>query len=157
MQEITELTVLSRVTATFPDNLKVETDDFQEGWNFVTSGDVHRLDNAIRGCGWHFIWIAEPCQHGGVGQTAQVAIAGALKLALRRVNPGFNAANIDRIELTQYPWFIIAKVRVSPYQIQQDTVLQMPNRVLSLPATGKDKPAVAAGSRTATASTPQAV
>lgn len=124
MQDITELTVLSRVTVTLPHNFRIATEDFQEGWNFVRSGDVHWLDKKVRKCGWHFLWIAEPSQRGGVGRTAQAAIAGALRLALRRVSPGFNVANVDSIELTQYPWFFVAKVRVYPCQIQQDALLQ---------------------------------
>jgi hypothetical protein len=133
MQDIAEHTVLSRVTAELPDGLRIATEAFQEGWNFMRSGDVHRLDKAIRGCGWHFIWIAEPSQRGGVGQTEQAAIASALKLALRRVSPGFNAANIDRIEITQYPWFFIAKVKIYPYQIQQSAVLQVSDQAMPLP------------------------
>jgi hypothetical protein len=58
-----------------------------------------------------------------VGDTAQEAIAGALKLALRRVSPHFNVAEVDHIQLTQYPWFFLARVRVLPYLIQQGTVL----------------------------------
>jgi hypothetical protein len=52
MQDIAEHTVLSRVTAELPDGLRIATEAFQEGWNFMRSGDVHRLDKAIRGCGW---------------------------------------------------------------------------------------------------------
>jgi hypothetical protein len=63
----------------------------------------------------------------------QAAIASALKLALRRVSPGFNAANIDRIEITQYPWFFIAKVKIYPYQIQQSAVLQVSDQAMPLP------------------------
>lgn len=132
MQNIAELTVLTRVTAELPNGLSIETEDFQEGWSFVRSGNVHRLDKAIRGCGWHFILIAEPSQRGGVGQTEQAAIASGLKLVLRRVSPRFNAVNIDRIEITQYPWFFIAKVKLYPYQIQQSTVIQVVDQAMPL-------------------------
>src|SRR5580704_16754345 len=115
MQDIAEHTVLSRVTAELPNGLRIVTEVFQEGWNIIRSGNVHRLDKAIRGCGWHFIWIAEPSRHGGVGQTEQAAIAPALSLALRRVSPGFNAASVDRVEISHYPWFFIARVKIYPY------------------------------------------
>jgi|HubBroStandDraft_1064217.scaffolds.fasta_scaffold390603_1 hypothetical protein len=133
MQDIAELTVLTRVTAALPNSLRISTEDFQEGWSFVTSGDVHRVDKAVRDCGWHFIWVAEPSQRGGVGQTEQVAVVSALKLALRRVNPGFNAANIDNIVITKYPWFFIAKIKIYPCQIQQGSVLKTSNRAIPLP------------------------
>jgi hypothetical protein len=96
------------------------TEEFGEGWNFVQSGDTHWLDREIRRRGWHFVWIGEGSLRSGVRKTAQAAIPRALKLALRRVNPGFNAANIYRMEsIHQYPWFFIPEVRVCPYQIQQ--------------------------------------
>jgi hypothetical protein len=82
-----------------PDALKVATEDFQEGWSFITSGDTHWMDKKVRSYGWHFIWIAEPTLRSGVAHTAQAAIASGLKLALRRINPGFNAASIDSIEV----------------------------------------------------------
>jgi hypothetical protein len=139
MQNIAELIVLTRVTAELPNDLRIETETFQEGWSFVRSGDVHRLDKAIRGCGWHFVWIAEPSQRGGVGQTEQAAIASALKLALRRVSPKFNAANIDSIEITRYPWFFIAKVKLYPYQIQESAVIQIVDRAMPLPSISRMK------------------
>ncbi len=58
-----------------------------------------------------------------MGDTSQEAINGALKLALRHVSERFNAAEVERIELTQYPWFFLARVRVYPYRIQQHAVL----------------------------------
>ncbi|MGB0124675.1 MAG: hypothetical protein WA419_07665 [Silvibacterium sp.] len=125
MHDITEHTLLSRATVVLPDKFRITTEDFREGWKFVLSGDVHWIGKKIRKRGWHFIWIAEPSLRSGLGQTAQAAIAGALKLALRHVSQDFNAANIDHIHLTKYPWFFIARVRVYPYQIQQNAVLSI--------------------------------
>jgi hypothetical protein len=133
MQDISERATLSRTTAELPSGSNVSTQPFQEGWNLVLSGDVHWLDKEIRDCGWHFIWVAEPSVRSGVGKTAQLAIAGALKLALRRVWPRFNAASIEHIEITQFPWFFLAKVRVYPYQIQQEATLPMSDPVLASP------------------------
>jgi hypothetical protein len=134
MHDITELTVLSRATVEMPDKLRIRTEDFREGWKLLLSGDVHWLDKKIRKCGWHFIWITEPSQRSGVGQTAQAAIAGALKLALRHVSPDFNAANIGHIHLMKYPWFFIARVRVYPYQIQQNADLSISKGAKPAPA-----------------------
>jgi len=75
MHDITEFTMLSRISVELPGNLALATEDFQEGWGFVRSGDVHWLDKEIRRRGWHFIWIAEPSLRSGVGETAQAAIA----------------------------------------------------------------------------------
>lgn len=122
MRDITELTLLLRGSVTLPDDLKLETEEFLEGWSFVQSGDRRWLDKKIRRRGWHFIRIAEGLLGSGVGQTSQEAIGSALKLALRHVSERFNAAEIGHIELKKYPWFLIAKVTVDPYQVQQRAV-----------------------------------
>jgi len=134
MREITELTMLLRGHIELPGNLNLVTEEFREGWNFVQSGDSHWLDKEIRGRGWHFMWIGEGSRRGGVGQTSQEAIACALKLALRRVSECFNAAEVESIELTKYPWFMLAKVKVYPYQIQPGAVLSSLDRTLPIVA-----------------------
>ena len=123
MRKIAELTMLLRGRVELPANLNLVTEEFQEGWSFVQSGDTHWLDKEIRRRGWHFMWIGEGSRRGGVGQTPQKAIAGALKLALRRVSERFNAAEVESIEVKKYPWFVLAKVKVYPYQIQQSGIL----------------------------------
>ena len=85
MRNITEPTILLRGRVELPDNLDLATEEFQEGWSFVQSGDTHWLDKEIRRRGWHFMWIGEGSRRSGMGQTSQEAIAGALKLALRHV------------------------------------------------------------------------
>jgi hypothetical protein len=127
MRNIAELTMLVRERIELPDNLKLVTEEFREGWNFVVSGDAPWLDKEIRTRGWHFIWIAERMLRSGVGKTSQEAIAGALKLALRRVSERFNAAEVEYIELTKYPWFVLARVKIYPYQIQQNAALSVFN------------------------------
>ena len=123
MRKIAELTMLLRGRVELPANLNLVTEEFQEGWSVVQSGDTHWLDKEIRQRGWHFIWIGEGSRRGGVGQTSQEAIASALKLALRRVSERFNAAEVESIEVKKYPWFVVAKVKVYPYQIQQGAMV----------------------------------
>ena len=125
MCDIAELTMLLRGRAELPDNLQLVTEEFRDGWNVVRSGNVHWLDKEIRRRGWHFIRIGEGALRSGVGQTPQEAIAGALKLALRCFSKRFNAAEVEHIELKTYPWFVLAKVKVYPYQIQQSAVLSV--------------------------------
>jgi hypothetical protein len=78
-------------------------------------------------------------------------MASALRLALRRVSPGFNAANIDSIVITKYPWFFIAKIKVYPCQIQQGAVLQISNGNMPLLRDSVVKPNAVAGTLPATA------
>jgi hypothetical protein len=132
MGNIAELIMLLRGRVELPDNLKLATEEFREGWNVVRSGGARRLDREIRRRGWHFIRIAEGSIRSGVGQTSQEAIAGALKLALRCLDKRFNAAEVEHIELKMYPWFFLARVTVYPYQIQQSAVLPVSDEVVPL-------------------------
>jgi len=131
MHNIAKCTVLIRDGATLPDDVKLATEEFREGWNLVRTGNMRWLDRRIRSSGWHFIWINEGWLRSGVGETLQEAIAGALKLALRQISAHFNAVEIEHIEFKQYPWFFIAKVRIFPYQIQQSAVLSVPDEAVA--------------------------
>jgi hypothetical protein len=126
MRTIAEQNVLLRMRVELPVGLKLATHEFREGWSFVT-GDASRLEKKIRMRGWNFIKIADGALKSGVGETSQEAIAGALKLALRHMSAHFNAVEVEHIELTQYPWFYLARVRIYPYRIQQDAVLPAPD------------------------------
>jgi hypothetical protein len=123
MRTIAELNVLLRERAELPGGLKLATDEFHEGWKIVRAGNAELLKEKIQTRGWNFIRVADGSLRSGVGDTSQEAIAGALKLALRHVSEHFNAAEVERIEHTQYPWFFLARVRVYPYRIQQDADL----------------------------------
>jgi hypothetical protein len=139
MHTIAELNMLLRVRVELPVGLKLATDEFREGWNFVRTGDARRLEKKIQTRGWNFIKIADGLLRSGVGETSQEAIASALKLALRRVSEHFNAVEVEHIELTQYPWFFLARVRVYPYRIQQDAVLPVPDEALPDPISSRSR------------------
>ena len=134
MRNITELVMLIRGPVRLPGDLELVTEEFGEGWSFVQSGDTHWLDKEIRARGWHFIWIAEELLRSGVGKTAQEAIASTLKVALRRVSGRFNAAQVGHFEVSKYPGFFLAKVKVHPYQIQQSATLSASHEAVISPA-----------------------
>ena len=123
MHIIAERNMLLRAKTALPDGLKLATDEFREGWEFVRTFDARRLEKQIVLRGWNFIRIADESLRSGVGETSQEAIASALKLALRRISAHFNAVEVEHIELTQYPWFFLARVRVYPFRIQQGAVM----------------------------------
>jgi hypothetical protein len=131
MRTIAELNVLLRERIELPEGLKLSTDEFREGWSFIKRSDARRLEKRILKSGWNFIRIADGSLRSGVGDTSQEAIASALKLALRRVSTHFNAVEVERIELTRYPWFFLARVRVYPYRIQEDAVFAVPDEDLA--------------------------
>jgi hypothetical protein len=127
MCTIVESNVLLRAQAELPIGFKMATEEFRDGWNRIRSGGAHRLERKVRTRGWNFIRIADGTLRSGVGETSQKAIASALKLALRRVDARSSAVEVERIELTQYPWFFLARVRVNPYRIQEAAVLPLPD------------------------------
>lgn len=119
MHTIAELNLLLRVRTELPEGLRLATDEFREGWSFARSVDARSLEKGILKRGWNFIKTGTGSMRSGVGDTAQEAIASALKLALREINEHSHAVEIKHIELTHYPWFYLARVGVYPYRIQQ--------------------------------------
>jgi len=131
MRNIIETDVLLRTGAGFPAGLTIATEQFRDGWRSMRTGGLERLEKKLRTHGWNFLRFPDGLLRSGVGLTAQHAIAGALKLALRRVHPGCNAVQVERVEMTQYPWFFLARVRVYPYCIQQGSELLAPQPAMS--------------------------
>jgi hypothetical protein len=134
MRTIAAMNMLLRMRVELPVGLRLATEEFREGWNFAGRIDARRLEKKIRASGWNFIRTDDGLLHSGVGDTSQEAIACALKLALRGIHGHFNAAEVEHIESTQYPWFFLARVRVFPYRIQQGAVLIAPEEDQPLPA-----------------------
>ena len=118
MCNIAEASVLLRAQVEMPSGCKVSTEEFAGGWNRMRTGGVARLEKKVQTRGWNFVKIAHGAMRSGVGDTSRAAIASALMQALRRVDSQSNAVEVDRVELTQYPWFFLARVRVFPYRIQ---------------------------------------
>ncbi len=109
-----------------------------DGWNIAQTGGASLLERRIRRRGWHFIRIAEESRQSGVGDSSQEAVACALKLAVRGFSEYFNVVEVRHIHLTRYPWFVIARLGVCPYRIQQSLVQFVPDNALPLPYRPKE-------------------
>jgi len=130
MHKITERNIFLREQIALPEGLKLITSSFREEWNFVRSINLVALEKQIVACGWNLINISDGIERCGVGETRQESIASALKLSLRRISSFFNAVELKHLELTQYPWFFMARVRVFPYRIQQGDVVPVSDEVI---------------------------
>jgi hypothetical protein len=139
MCTVAESNVMLRAQAELPVGFKVATETFLEGWGRMRSGGVVRLGKKVKVRGWNFLKIAEDAVKSGVGATSEEAIASALKLALRRVDAHSNAVEVEQIQLTHYPWFCLARVRVHAYRIQEGAVLPAPAEVGPLPVTARER------------------
>jgi hypothetical protein len=133
MRTIVELNLLLRERVELPEGFKLGTEEFREGWKFSRSLNVLGLGKQILNRGWNLIKIGDGPHGSGVGDRPQNAIAGALKLALRRIDEYCNAAEVSRIQLTQYPWFFLARVGIRLYRIQQSAVVSAPENAGWLP------------------------
>jgi hypothetical protein len=133
MRNIAELNMLVRTRVELPIGLKLATEEFREGWNFTRSVDACRLKKKILKHGWNFIRTSAGLERSGVGPTSQHAVASALTLALRRTTSHFNAVEVEHIQLTQYPWFFLARVTVYPYCIQEGATLPVCDEAVPLP------------------------
>jgi hypothetical protein len=146
MHTIAQSQILLRTRTAMPDGLKVATEEFREGWDFVRSANALRMGKQIMARGWNFVSVADGSLRSGVGDTSQEAIGSALKLALRHISVHFNAVEVEHIELTQYPWFFLARVRVLPYLIQQGAALPVAEEVEAIPALRRQRrPSIDAG------------
>ena len=81
------------------------------------------LDAAIRGVGWHFMWLADSYSSQAFGRTEEIAIHRALARTLPAVRGRFNAAELDSIHVTNLPGFRLARVSVQARQIQSQASL----------------------------------
>jgi hypothetical protein len=133
MCTIAESNVIFLAEAELPTGFKVASEEFREGWNRMRTGGARRLERKLRKRGWNFIRTGDDPMRSGVGKTSQEAIANALKLAVRRAGAHSNAVEVERIQLTQYPWFFLARLCVHLYRIQQGAALPVPVNVAAAP------------------------
>jgi len=119
MYSIAETNMLLRVQIKLPRGLKLVTEQFRGEWKLARSESAMRLQDRIHSLGWNFIKFDDGSMGSGVGNTPQEAIARALRMALCRICEPVNALEVENIELSQYPWFFLARVGVRPYCIQQ--------------------------------------
>jgi hypothetical protein len=77
----------------------------------------------IRNARWHFIWFQDAYFRFAAGRTAESAISKAINFALHQVKERFNAAELDSINVREYPGFQGAEVTLYARQIQQGASL----------------------------------
>jgi len=117
--------VFLRSGCILPDRLDPSRQSIGDGWSVVEEIPALAFDTMIRRAGWHFMWLQDACSRRGVGLTEEAAISRALSGALKGISKRFNAAKLDSVEITQYPGFQVANVRVQTLQIQQHSSLNI--------------------------------
>ncbi len=117
--------VFLRSECILPDQLDPCREPIGQEWSVVEEIPALVFDTMIRQAGWHFLWLQGACSRRGIGLTEEKAIHRALSLALKGVSKRFNAAELDSLEITEYPGFHIANVTVQTLQIQRQASLNI--------------------------------
>ncbi|MGB7263954.1 MAG: hypothetical protein WBC92_00475 [Terracidiphilus sp.] len=117
--------VFLRSGCILPDRLDLCLQPVDETWSVVEEIPALVFDTMIRRAGWHFMWLQDSRSRRGIGFTEEAAIRRALSLALKGVAKRFNAAELDSLQITEYPGFQIANVRIQTLQIQRHASLNV--------------------------------
>jgi hypothetical protein len=117
--------VFLRRECILPDRLDLCLRPIDETWSVVEEIPALVFDTMVRQAGWHFMWLQDACCRRGIGLTKEAAIRRALSRALKGVSKQFNAAELDSLQITEYPGFQIANVRIQTLQIQRHASLNI--------------------------------
>lgn len=120
--------VFLRSGCILPDRLDPCRQPIGKEWFVVEEIHALAFDTVIRQAGWHFMWLQEPSSRRGIGLSKEAAIRRALSRALKGVSKRFNAAELDFIQIKEYPGFQIAIVTVQTLQIQRGASLNITPR-----------------------------
>ena len=78
-----------------PESLELESEEAGEGWDRVRNSEAGGLDLALRGVGWHMIYIADRVHGFAFGPIGQNTIRTAAASLLRKLRPQmFNSVEI---------------------------------------------------------------
>lgn len=116
-------TIFLRNECVLPSQFNLLREPFSRGWAEAIGTAAFELDAAIRGVGWHFMWLADSYSSQALARTVEAAIHRALARALPGVNRRFNAAEVDSIHVANFLGFRIARVTVQARQIQSQASL----------------------------------
>jgi hypothetical protein len=123
MRELEQHTIFLREHIMLPEGIALAGEIICEGWVVLQSGGAPWLDKTIRGRGWNSNVLTRMYWRSGYANRAQDAIRKAAKLALRKVNKRFNAAEIGHIVVAKHLWFYLARVGIFYRYIQESPFL----------------------------------
>jgi len=100
-----------------PGGFRLKQERFNHGWMLAGEISTSGLDATLRRSGWHFRSFIFSCSRFGCGKTEASAISHATTRALHRIADKFNVAEVDRVRVSNYPGFRIARVTAHACQI----------------------------------------
>ena len=117
--------IFVRSTGTLPAYVGVLVEPFAGGWAHVEQMESRAFDAMIRQAKWHYMWVHGSYSQRGFGRSEETAIRRALERALQSVSPRFNVAEFDSLQISRFPGFYIASVRMNTRQILQNNGLKI--------------------------------
>lgn len=108
-----------------PPHFELAQQPFADNWMQLEEIGATVLDTMIRHAGWHFVCLQGLHSRSGVGLSRDEAIHKALARALKGLKMRFNAAELESVQVSSYPFFHVAKVTVQARHVQQHTSLEM--------------------------------
>lgn len=88
-----------------------------------------QLDLAVRGAGWHFMWLESACTRAGWGLSDQTAGTRAITRALAQTLARFNGAELGTLRVSRYFGVRIATAKMHSRHIQQSASLDFAGNV----------------------------
>lgn len=116
-------TIFLRDGCILPSEFTLRQEPFSRGWAEAIETVATELDAAIRGVGWHFMWLADSYSSRAMGRTPESAIHRALARTLPAVRVRFNAAELGSLHVTSFAGLHIASVTIHARQIQRQASL----------------------------------
>lgn len=98
---------------------------FAGSWARVEHMESRVFDAMIRQAKWHFMWVHGSYSQAGFGRTEEIAIVRALERALKSVSMRFNVAEFESLQISRFPGFYIANVKMNARQILENTELKI--------------------------------
>ena len=116
--------VFLRKGCVMPPHFDLAQQPCADNWMLLDDIGSPVLDTMIRQAGWHFLCLQGSYSHSGVGRSRDGAIHRALARVLKGLKMRFNAAELESVQVSSYPFFYIAKVTVQACHIQKHTSLE---------------------------------
>lgn len=112
LHDVTQGSVFIRRGTFTPETLEIESEEAGEGWDRVRNSEAGGLDLALRGAGWHMVYIADRVHGFAFGPIGQNTIRTAAASLLRKLRPQmFNSVEI--IGVTAHHFAGVPYVHVS--------------------------------------------
>jgi hypothetical protein len=110
-----------------PQSLRVETEQYSQGWEIIKNSDADALDRDIRRADWNLFFLAGSIQASALGYSRERTVRRAMERVLAKAERSkFNCLEITKISAKQFLGFPYVHVSAHSRHIQKSPFLQAP-------------------------------